>query len=39
MTQKLLAEKIVFYKKHFDEFRRTYAGRYLLVHRSRLVGD
>lgn len=39
MTEKLLAEERAFYEKHFEEYRRKYAGRYLLIHASRLIGD
>ncbi len=39
MTQRLLVEEISFYERHFEEYRRRYAGRYLLIHGSRLIGD
>ena len=39
MTQRLLAEEISFYERHFEEYRRRYAGRYLLIHGSELIGD
>lgn len=37
--EKLLAEERAFYEEHFEEYRRKYAGRYLLIHGSRLIGD
>lgn len=39
MAEKLLAEERAFYEAHFEEYRRKYAGRYLLIHGSRLIGD
>ena len=32
MTEKALAEEIAFYEEHFEEYRRKYAGRYVLIH-------
>ncbi len=32
MTKRPLAEEIAFYERHFEEYRRKYAGRHLLVH-------
>lgn len=39
MAEKLLAEERAFYEEHFEEYRRKYAGRYLLIHGSKLIGD
>ena len=39
MTQRPLAEEIAFYERHFEQYRRTYVGRYLLIHGSELIGD
>ncbi len=39
MAEKLLAEERAFYEEHFEEYRRKYAGRYLLIHGSRLIDD
>lgn len=39
MAEKLLAEERAFYEEHFEEYRRRYAGRYLLIHGSELIGD
>lgn len=39
MAEKLLAEERAFYEKHFEEYRRKYAGRYLLIHGARLISD
>lgn len=33
-----LAEEIAFYEEHFEEYRRKYAGRYLLIHGAELIG-
>ena len=38
LTQKPLAAEIAFYEEHFDEYRRKYAGRYLLIHGAELIG-
>ena len=38
MTETILAEEIAFYERHFHEYRRKYAGRYLLIHGARLIG-
>ncbi len=38
MTERILAEEIAFYEKHFEEFRRKYAGQYLLIHGAQLIG-
>ena len=38
MTEKALAEEVAFYEKHFEEYRRKYAGRYVLIHGPRLIG-
>ena len=38
MTRKALAEEIAFYEEHFEEYRRKYAGRYLLIHGAELIG-
>ena len=38
MTERILAEEIAFYEKRFDEYRRKYPGRYLLIHGSNLIG-
>ena len=37
--EKLLAEERAFYEEHFEEYRRKYAGRCLLIHGSRLICD
>ena len=37
-TDKALAEEIAFYEEHFEEYRRRYAGRYLLIHGAELIG-
>ena len=39
MAVKMLAEERAFYEAHFKEYRRNYAGRYLLIHGSELIGD
>ena len=39
MAEELLAEERAFYEEHFEEYRRKYAGRYLLIHGSELIGD
>ena len=39
MAEKLLAEERAFYEEHFKEYQRKYAGRYLLIHGSELIGD
>ena len=39
MAEKLLAEERAFYEEHVEEYRRKYAGRYLLIHGSELIGD
>ena len=38
MTEKALAEEIAFYEEHFEEYRRKYAGRYVLIHGPKLIG-
>ena len=38
MTEKALAEEVAFYEEHFAEYRRKYAGRYLLIHGAELIG-
>ena len=38
LTQKPLAAEIAFYEEHFEEYRRKYAGRYLLIHGAELIG-
>ena len=38
MTEKALAEEVAFYEEHFEEYRRKYAGRYVLIHGPRLIG-
>jgi len=38
MTEKALAEEIALYEEHFEEYRRKYAGRYLLIHGAELIG-
>ena len=38
MARKLLAEEIAFYEEHFEEYRQKYAGLYLLIHGSSLIG-
>ena len=38
LTEKPLAAEIAFYEEHFEEYRRKYAGRYLLIHGSELIG-
>ena len=38
MTEKALAQEIAFYEEHLEEYRRKYAGRYLLIHGAELIG-
>ena len=38
MTAKALAEEVAFYEEHFEEYRRKYAGQYLLIHGTELIG-
>ena len=38
MAYRSLAEEIAFYEEHFKEYRQKYAGRYLLIHGSSLIG-
>ena len=38
MTEKPLAAEIAFYEEHFEEYRRKYAGRYLLIFGAELIG-
>jgi hypothetical protein len=38
MTYTSLAEEIAFYEEHSKEYRQKYAGRYLLIHGSSLIG-
>ncbi len=39
MAEKMLAKERAFYEEHFEEYRREYAGRCLLIHGSELIGD
>lgn len=39
MPGKALAQEVAFYERHFEEYRRKFAGRYLLIHGSSLIGD
>ncbi len=38
MTEKALAEEVAFYEEHFEEYRRKYPGRYVLIHGPKLIG-
>ena len=38
-TYTSLSEETAFYDKHFGEYRQKYAGRFLLIHGSKLIGD
>ena len=35
----LLAVETAYYKKHFEEFKRDYPGRFLLIKGGNIVGD
>lgn len=38
MTEKLLADEVAFYEEHLEEYRQEYAGHYVLIHGSSLIG-
>lgn len=38
MARKLLADEIAFYEERIEEYRQKYAGHYLLIHGSILIG-
>ena len=39
MAEKLLTAERAFFEEHFEQYRRQYAGRYLLIHGSELIGN